>query len=200
MEVVARRGFAATVDEIAQVSGVSPRTIFRHYTSHDRLIVSTVKDMFEACGRRPIEGLPTPAEDTDGWIEGLALTIHTRNAEILGMAFWDIHAPVHNGSEVLAEVDDLRRQFRTRGVSHLAKVAWEMAGGVGEAPKELVMAFALNFSAFTTQALMVDFDQTPVEIGALTADILKMLLQDAVDAQRSGSGEGASTQSEDSLR
>jgi AcrR family transcriptional regulator len=200
MEVVARRGFAATVDEIAQVSGVSPRTIFRHYASHDRLIVSTVKDMFEACGRRPIEGLPKPSDDTDGWIEGLALTIHTRNAEILGMAFWDIHAPVHNGSEVLAEVDALRRQFRTRGVHHLAKLAWEMAGGVGEPPEELVMAFALNFSAFTTQALMVDFDQTPAEIGALTADILKMLLKDAVDAHRSGSGEGVSTQSEDSLR
>lgn len=28
MEVVARRGFDATVDEIAEVSGVSPRTIF----------------------------------------------------------------------------------------------------------------------------------------------------------------------------
>jgi AcrR family transcriptional regulator len=200
MEVVARRGFAATVDEIAQVSGVSPRTIFRHYTSHDRLIVSTVKDMFEACGRRPIEGLPKPADDIDGWIEGLALTIHTRNAEILGMAFWDIHAPVHNGSEVLAEVDALRRQFRTRGVHHLAKLAWEMAGAVGEPPKELIMAFALNFSAFTTQALMVDFDQTPAEIGILTADILKVLLKGAVEAHRAGDEEGASPHGEDNLR
>ena len=30
MQVVARRGFDATVEEIARVSGVSPRTIFRH--------------------------------------------------------------------------------------------------------------------------------------------------------------------------
>jgi AcrR family transcriptional regulator len=29
MEVVARRGFDATVEEIAEVSGVSPRTIFQ---------------------------------------------------------------------------------------------------------------------------------------------------------------------------
>ena len=93
MEVVARRGFDATVDEIAQVSGVSPRTIFRHYASHDQLIVATVKDMCEACGRKPIEGLPSPTDDLDGWIEGVALTIHTRNAEIFGEAFWDIHAP-----------------------------------------------------------------------------------------------------------
>ena len=35
MEVVARRGFDATVEEIAEVSGVSARTIFRHYANHD---------------------------------------------------------------------------------------------------------------------------------------------------------------------
>ena len=52
MQVVAQRGFDATIEEIARVSGVSPRTIFRHYTSQSNLIISTVKDMFEACGRR----------------------------------------------------------------------------------------------------------------------------------------------------
>ena len=41
---------------------------------------------------------------------------------------------------------------------------------MGEPPEDLVLAFALNFSAFTTQALMVDFDQTPSQIGVLTAD------------------------------
>ena len=46
-----------------------------------------------------------------------------------------------------------------------------------------MLAFALNFSAFTTQALMVDFDQTPAQIGVLTAQILKMLLWRAVEAQ-----------------
>ena len=185
MVVVAKRGFDATVDEIAQVSGVSPRTVFRHYSSHDRLIVNTVKDMWEACGRRPIEGLPAPTEDLNGWIEGLAVTIHTRNAEILGDAFWDIHAPRHNASEVLNEVDTLRREFRVRGVSYLVNLAWQTAGGKGEPPDDLASAFALNFSAFTTQALMVDFDQSPQQIGELTADILKMLLWRAIDAQNS---------------
>jgi AcrR family transcriptional regulator len=191
MEVVARRGFSATVDDIALMSGVSPRTIFRHYKSHDRLIVATVKDMYEAAGRRPIEGLPRPADDLNGWIEGLAYTIHTRNAEILGDAFWDIHAPHHNPSEVLAEVDTLRRQYRLRGVGYLVRVAWQAAGGAGEPPEELELAFALNFSAFTTQALMVDFDQTPAQIGTLTAEVLKFLLARAIDEQRSAEGDEA---------
>jgi len=193
MEVVARRGFDATVDEIAQVSCVSPRTIFRHYASHDQLIVATVKDMCEACGRKPIEGLPSPTDDLEGWIEGVALTIHTRNAEIFGEAFWDIHAPSRNASAVLSEVDALRHESRTRGIQFLASLAWQKAGGTGEPPQDLVLAFALNFSAFTTQALMVDFDQTPAQIGRLTADILKVMLRRAVEAQGSAgaTNEGA---------
>jgi len=194
MEVVARQGFDATVAEIAEASGVSPRTIFRHYASHDQLILATVKDMCEACGRKPIEGLPSPTDDLDGWIEGVALTIHTRNAEIFGEAFWDIHAPSRNASGVLAEVDALRHESRTRGVQFLASLAWRKAGGTGEPPQDLVLAFALNFSAFTTQALMIDFDQSPAQIGALTAEIVKVLLRSAVQAQCRGAdaddGEG----------
>ena len=182
MEVVARRGFDATVDEIAQLSGVSSRTIFRHYASHDQLTLATVKDMFNACGQ-PTEGVSTPTDDLDGWIEGLALTIHTRNAEILGEAFWDIHAPNRNASGALSEVDALRREYRTRGVCYLVALAWQRAGGTGDPPKDLMLAFALVFSAFTTQALMVDFDQSPAQIGALTAEILKMLLRRAIQAQ-----------------
>jgi len=194
MEVVARQGFDATVAEIAEASGVSPRTIFRHYASHDQLILATVKDMCEACGRKPIEGLPSPTDDLDGWIEGVALTIHTRNAEIFGEAFWDIHAPSRNASGVLAEVDALRHESRTRGVQFLASLAWRKAGGTGEPPQDLVLAFALNLSAFTTQALMIDFDQSPAQIGALTAEIVKVLLRSAVQAQCRGAdaddGEG----------
>jgi AcrR family transcriptional regulator len=198
MVVVSRRGFDATVDEIAQLSGVSPRTIFRHYASHDRLIAATVKDMFEACGLpqrgddfdSSIEGLPGPDDDLDGWIDGLASTFHTRSASIFGAAFWDISAPHHNASEVLSEVDSLRRDYRLRGMSYLVNLVWQIAGGSGEPPEDLALAFALNLSVFTTQALMVDFDQTPEQIGALTGDILKMLLRRAVEAQHIG-GAGA---------
>lgn len=194
MVVVGRRGFDATVDEIAQVSGVSPRTIFRHYVSHDRLIAATVKDMFDACGLpqlgddfdSSIEGLPRPNDDLEGWIEGLAVTFHTRSASIFGAAFWDIRAPRHSASTVLSEVDALRREYRLRGMSYLVKFVWETAGGAGEPPEDLAWAFALNLSAFTTQALMVDFDQTPEQIGVLTADILKMLLKRALETQQGG--------------
>jgi AcrR family transcriptional regulator len=184
MKVVARRGFDATVAEIAKESGVSPRTVFRYYESHDILIATTVRDMYEAFGR-PIEDLAPPSEGLDDWIDHLALTIHTRNAEILGDAFWDIHAPRHDPSAALSEMDAFRRDNRIRGVRHLVNTAWETAGGTGDAPEDLTLAFALMFSAFATQALIVDFDQRPSEIASLAADLLTMLLRGAVDAQRS---------------
>jgi AcrR family transcriptional regulator len=183
MTVVARRGFDATVEEIARESGVSPRTIFRHYATQGSLILATVKDMFEACGRRPIAGLPVLEEDLDGWLEVLAVTIHSRNAEILGQAFWDLHAAKSGESRPLSEVAALRRDSRRRGVAHLAVIVWSAIGGTGEPPDHLVSAFALHFSAFATQALMVDFDKTPEEIGRLTADTLRLILRRALDEQ-----------------
>jgi len=184
MAVVAQRGFDATVAEIAELSGVSPRTIFRHYATHDQLILATVKDMYEAWGRRPIEGLPTPTDDFDGWLTGLAITIHTRSAEIIGEAFWDLHAPANHDSEVLREVDALRHEYRVRGVQYLVRLAWRTVGGLGDPPEQLRLIFAIYLSGFATHALMTDFDQTPAQIGVLTADILKMSLDHALREQR----------------
>jgi AcrR family transcriptional regulator len=183
MKVVARRGFDATVAEIAKESRVSPRTVFRHYESHDTLIAATVQDMYEAFGR-PIEDLAPPSDGVEAWIDHLALTIHTRNVEILGDAFWDIHAPRHNPSAALSEMDAFRRANRVRGIRYLVDTAWQTAGGTGDAPEDLTLAFALMLSAFATQALVIDFDQRPSEIAPLAADLLKKLLRRAVDGQR----------------
>jgi AcrR family transcriptional regulator len=180
-EVVARRGFSATVEEIAQLSGVSPRTIYRHYQTHDQLIAATVRDMYFDGW---IKDLNLNVEDFDAWIEELAVRIHRRSADVIGAAFWDIHGPRASASEVLSQVDEMRREFRLRGMEILATFAWHKAGGTGDPPRDLVHAFALNVSAFTTQSLTADFGQTPEQIGALTADILKLLLRQAADAQR----------------
>ena len=92
---------------------------------------------------------------------------------------------------MLGGLNTLRRDSRTRGVQFLATLAWQKAGGTGEPPEDLVLAFALNLSAFTTQALMIDFDQTPAQIGTLTAEILKVLFRRAVRAQHSTPGDVA---------
>ena len=180
-EVVARSGFAATVEEIAQISGISPRTIYRHYQTHDRLIASTVKAMYFDDW---IRDLNFSAEDFESWFDEFSVRVHRRSAEVIGAAFWDIHGPQTETSEVLSEVDALRRDFRLRGMRHIASLVWHMAGGAGDPPDDLVLAFALNMSAFATRALIADFDQAPDEIGRLTSGILKALVSDALEMQR----------------
>ena len=194
MAAVARHGFNTTVEQIAELSEVSPRTIFRHYRSHDRLIAETVRDMFEACGRYPdvgsprdvedladwIDSLPQQVADVDRWLEALAVIIHTRMAEVFGDAFWDIYAPPRSWSEALVEVAELSRAYRLRGMRYMAALAWRSAGGAGEPPEDLTLAFALHLSAHTTQALMTDFGCSPTQVGLLCARILQRILHDAV--------------------
>ena len=110
-------------------------------------------------------------------------------AEVFGTAFWDIYAPPRPGSAAMAEVAELSRAYRRGGMQYMAAMAWRSAGGRGEPPEDLTLAFALHLSAHTTQALMVDFDLTPSEIGELTADILKTLLWRAIEEQHARQGD-----------
>jgi AcrR family transcriptional regulator len=186
-EVIARRGFDATIEEIAEASGVSPRTIFRHFPSHDLLIAAGVKEMFAGLAR-PIEGLPDSATDLGGWLEGLSLEIHTRLATILGRAFWDIRAPEPHNPDTLAQTLESQR-LRLQWVLSTAAEAWRGAGGTGEPPQQVIDLFALFLSAFTTQALATEFGRTPQQTAALTAATLQIVLAAAVEAQRRGAAE-----------
>jgi AcrR family transcriptional regulator len=183
MQVVARHGFEGTVLEIAELSGVSPRTIFRHYKSQSALIAATLQDMFEA-GNRPIDGLPQPSDDLDGWLEGLTLALHTRGVQIFGEVIWDLlQAPRAAVPAVISEIIDAQVEFRRHAIQHLTTIAWEAAGGKGQAPDSLSSAFIVQLSPFTTKTLMVERDQTPAQVAALSADVLKTLLQRAVEEQ-----------------
>ena len=183
MRVVAHHGFEATVGEIAELSGVSPRTIFRHYKSQRALIASTLQDMFEA-GNRPIDGLPRPSDDLDGWLKGLTLALHTRGVHIFGEVIWDLLPSPGTALPVaISEIIDAQVDFRRNAVQHFTTIAWQAAGGKGQAPDSLTSAFIVQLSPFTTKTLMVERDQTPAQVAALSADVLKTLLQRAVDEQ-----------------
>ena len=186
MKVVAMRGFDATVAEIAELSGVSPRTIFRHYArATTDSYAATVKDMYDTSGdNAPSPGCRRPNTDLDGWLEGLAAVIHTRSADIIGEAFWDLHASQPRCVGGARRSHAIRHEYRVGGIRYLTGLAWQTAGGEGEPPEKLVLVFGIHLSGFATHALMTDFDQTPQQIGALTAEILKMSLARALRQQR----------------
>ncbi len=184
--VLAERGFRATIEEIAAAAGVSSRTVFRHYAGHDQLIAEAVAGIYDELGQ-PISDLPDPNVDLHGWLAVLSLTAHTRNAKILGRAFWDVRNPDPDVSPAI--LDALAEQWpkRRRWMNYIVKRSWEAAGGEGSPPRSLVEAFSLQFSAFTTQALAVEFGHTPEQSASLATSILTVTLASAVELRDAGS-------------
>ena len=126
--MIARRGFDATIEEIAEASGVSPRTVFRHFPSHDLLIAEGVKEMFSELAR-PIEGLPDGPKISTAGSTGCRWRSHGLD-RILGRAFWDIRAPEPHNPDTMAQTLESQR-LRLRWITSTAAEAWR-AGGTGE--------------------------------------------------------------------
>jgi AcrR family transcriptional regulator len=180
--VMADKGFAATVDEVARVAGVSSRTVFRHFPAHDLLLAAGVREMVTAIGA-PIIGLPDPEDDLDGWIDCLALEAHKRNTEVMGRAFWEVCNIDPDASGELASVCTARRSARLQWMAQIAARAWAAAGGRGKPPQDLLEMFVLLFSPFARNGLAVDCGHTPERSAKLAAASLKTLLRAAVDSQ-----------------
>jgi AcrR family transcriptional regulator len=184
---MAQRGFAATVDEIAALAGVSSRTIYRYFASHDQLIAAGIREGLTTAGQL-ISGLPSIHDDLDGWIERIALEAHVRNATIVGAAFWDVLGPTPSTSTEIEEARALRRPMRMHWMQGLSAVAWMAAGGEGQPPSALVTTFALALSAFTFHALAADFEYGPRDTARFAASMIKEHLTGAVEAQRRAPG------------
>ena len=183
---MARGGFSVTVDEIAALAGVSSRTIYRYFDTHDQLIAAGIRESLSAAGQL-ISGLPSVRDDLDGWIDRIALEAATRNATIIGAVFWDLVGPLPSSSKEIEEARALRRKSRMPWMNNLSSVAWVAAGGEGEPPSSLVTTFALALSAFTFHALAADFDYGPEETARFAASMIKERLTAEVDAQRRSS-------------
>ncbi|HXW34206.1 MAG TPA: helix-turn-helix domain-containing protein [Acidimicrobiales bacterium] len=181
--MLAEHGLRATVEDIARAAGVSARTVFRHYPSHDELVAQSLTMMFDELGR-PVDGLPDPLVDLRGWLEMLALSAHTRSAKVLGKAFWDIHNPGENPSPVVLRALAKRRPLRRQRTDSIAEQAWIAAGGTGTPPGTVSESFGLHFSGYATRALAVDYRKTPEGVARLTTDVLMAVLGQAVDEQR----------------
>jgi AcrR family transcriptional regulator len=182
METMALRGFAATVDEIADRAGVSSRTIYRYFATHDQLIAAGIREGLQAAGQ-PIPGSPSVGDDFDGWIDRIALEAHTKNATVVGAAFWDVLGPAPSASKEIEEARALRRPTRMQWMSRLSTIAWAAAGGKGEPPTTVVTTFALALSAFTFHALAADFGYGPEETARFASAMIRERLASAVEAQ-----------------
>lgn len=179
--VLAERGLATTVDDVAERAQVSRRTVLRQFETRERLLA----EAFEAGVRSYAQQLPTdgPGDDAEAWLERLLVAVHTLNSGN-GRIYWELAGSEPDLGGELAVVAADRRRRRKRLTAWVATRMWEARGGTGEPPGWLVDAFAVQLSAFTTAALSVDFARRPDEVAAVSVRVLRAALDAALAEDR----------------
>ncbi len=170
--VLVERGFEGTIDDVAVAAGVSRRTVFRHFPTHEELLVEAIREIVTTV-RSSVPGPPRPGDDVETWLTESAVQLHTLHARLVGRAFWDVHVPRSSVShEIVAVLDDLERRRRDYG-TRLARGAWTSLGGSNHPPPLVIDAFLLHLSPFATHAFG---GYSPEEVGRACARILWTVL------------------------
>jgi AcrR family transcriptional regulator len=175
---LAARGLAATVDDVAEVAGVSRRTIFRHFATRDTLFVTVIR----AGIRRYAEQIPAPPADDDlrGWLADLLVVTHRLNARN-GRVFWDlVGVRAADLSVDLAMVAAECRDTRNRFAASVTELMWRARGGGGPPPRWLADAVAVQLSGFTTQSLAGDLGRSPDQVARVSAQVIEAALTSAL--------------------
>ena len=150
LRLVGSDGLDVTMDRIAEVSGVSRRTLFRHFETRERLIASAM-----ALGmRRYGERLPTLTGEWRAWLRETCETVHALNASY-GPGYWELTTRSDLLPE-LAAVEQRRRRARRGAMTRIADTLWTAAGGTGPAPRSVVVTTGAHLSAHFTAAVATD--------------------------------------------
>jgi len=176
--VLAARGLAATIDDVAEAAGVSRRTIFRHFATRDALFAAVIR----AGVRRYAEQIPEPPADDDlrGWLADLLAVTHRLNAGN-GRVFWDLVGPqAREQSAELTVVAAECRDSRNRFAVTVTDLMWRARGGSGRPPRWLVDAVAVQLSGFTTQSLGGDLGRSPDDVALVSARVIEAALAAAL--------------------
>jgi len=171
---LAERGFSATVDDIAAAAGVSRRTVFRHFPTHDAVTEAAVAEMLERYENLMPE-LPALDEDLEVWLLETATAFHDLNAHVVGKAFWDLNV------ERPGVRSELWSQRRSDLTAQAADHAWSLAGSEGKPPAWVVHAFAVHLSGFATHCLS---GYNVQEAGRISAQVLSAVLAAATTERK----------------
>jgi AcrR family transcriptional regulator len=175
--VLAERGLATTVDDVAEAAGVSRRTVFRHFATREGVIAAALREGL----RTSAEHIPPPTADDDisTWLLDLLYAAHRMNARN-GRIYWELSALEPELTGDLAAAAAERRDGRKRFAVGVTKHLWEARGGRGTAPQWLTDAVAVHLSGFTTQSLAGDFGRDPDEVARVSARVLEAALAAAL--------------------
>lgn len=174
--VLATHGLSLTMDQIAEDSGISRRTLFRHFDSRDAL----VRAALDAAIDKYEEALTSASSidcDLDEWLVKVITYTH-RSHLSAGRAIWQLSSTADDElPPQLVAVTQRRRAMRRRVTNMLTNQAWEAAGGTGEPPDIVAEAMAMTVSSCTTHSLLRDLEQPIDEAAHLSATIIKTVIE-----------------------
>lgn len=174
--LMATHGLSLTMDQIAQDSGISRRTLFRHFDSRDAL----VRAALDAAIDKYEEALTSASSidgDLDEWLVKVITYTH-RSHLSAGLAIWQLSSTADDDlPPQLVDVTRRRRAMRRRVTKKLTSQAWEAAGGTGEPPDTVAEAMAMTVSSCTTHSLVRDLEQPIDEAARLNAAIIKTVIE-----------------------
>jgi AcrR family transcriptional regulator len=147
---VLANGLDATMDDLAEATGVSRRTLFRHFVSREKLLAAA----FEAGIVNYREQLPKYDGDLAAWLRATCVAAHRMNATI-GPGFFDLASRSDLAPE-LAAAEERRRSELREAMAQTAQTLWSAAGRRGSAPRAVIVAVSAHLSPHFTAALMID--------------------------------------------
>ncbi|MET8982667.1 TetR/AcrR family transcriptional regulator [Streptomyces sp. NPDC004539] len=175
-------GLDVTVDEIATIAGVSRRTVFRHFTTRDELVVAAIR------ATRPLfdESLPLrDGADWREWLSELYLAVHRANVRF-GRLVWELLARP-NLSEPLATVAAEITRYRAARNEAIVRDLWQALGRDDAVPPVLRAGVIAHFSPHFTIAVHRDAGGDAAMAASLaTASVLALVDSLEPDESRSG--------------
>jgi AcrR family transcriptional regulator len=152
--LVLRSGLDVTMDELAEASGVSRRTLFRHFATRDKLLAAAfIVGITDYRSR-----LPRYTGDLPGWLRETCETAHRMNATI-GPGFFELSSRSDLPAD-LAAAEQRRRDELRGAMQDVTTTLWQSAGGTGAPPNALTATVAAHLSPYFTAALTVDAEQS----------------------------------------
>jgi AcrR family transcriptional regulator len=174
--LIAERGLAVSMDEIADAAGVSRRSLFRHFDGRDALVAAALSWSLDWYNRQ-IEPSTGDEPSFDEWLRAVVTRIHQLHRSA-GRGLWQLAAgDAATLPAELVAVDRRRRTNRRATTEELAREAWRRAGGRGPCPRLVIDAVALTISSFTTRSMVDDYGASVERLVDCTTALLAGLVR-----------------------
>ncbi|MER6562044.1 TetR/AcrR family transcriptional regulator [Streptomyces sp. NPDC001027] len=173
-------GLDVTVDEIATIAGVSRRTVFRHFSTRDELVVAAIRTTTP----RFDESLPLrDGDDWRDWLSELYLAVHHANIKF-GRLVWELLARPNLSAPLTAVADEITR-YRADRNEAVVRDLWRALGRKDAIPPALRAGVIAHFSPHFTIAVHRDAGGDAAMAASLaTASVLALVDSLEPDAAR----------------